>query len=79
MDFCKYKDYFGAPNTGAHQYRIFDLAIVDVVFTIIAGYLIAKLFNMSIWNTIISLFLLGILSCIFKKLVKYLFMQAKNN
>jgi hypothetical protein len=61
MDFCKYKDYFGAPNTGAHQYRIFDLAIIDVVFTIIAGYLIAKLFNMSIWNTIISLFLLGIL------------------
>jgi hypothetical protein len=61
MDFCKYKDYFGAPNTGAHQYRIFDFAIVDVVFTIIAGYLIAKLFNMSIWNTIIALFLLGIL------------------
>lgn len=61
MDFCKYKDYFGAPNTGAHQYRFFDLAIIDVVFTIIAGYLIAKLFNMSIWNTIIALFLLGIL------------------
>ena len=61
MDFCKYKDFFGAPNTGLHRYRIFDLAIIDVIFTIITGYLIAKLFNISVYNTIIILFILGIL------------------
>jgi hypothetical protein len=33
--FCKYKHIFGKPNEGVHQYRLFNLAIVDVLCTIV--------------------------------------------
>ena len=43
MDFslCPYKNIFGKPNEGVHSYRIFDIAIVDLVSTIVAAYLIS--------------------------------------
>ena len=31
--FCKYKDILGIPKTGLHSYRVFNIAIMDVVFT----------------------------------------------
>jgi hypothetical protein len=34
---CPYKDIFGKPGKGAHSYRVFDIAIVDVIFTIIGA------------------------------------------
>ena len=36
----EYKDIFGAPNTGVHSYRVFDVAIVDLVLTIFIAYVI---------------------------------------
>ena len=33
---------FGAPNTGLHKYRIFNIAIIDLVFTIVLAYIIHK-------------------------------------
>ncbi len=38
--FCKYKNMFGKVDTGIHSYRICNIAIVDVIFTILAAYLI---------------------------------------
>ena len=35
---CKYSDIFGKSRTGIHSYRVFDIAIVDVVLTIILIY-----------------------------------------
>ena len=40
MSLCKYKNMFGEPNTGAHKIRIFDLAIVDIVMTVIVACII---------------------------------------
>lgn len=40
MRFCQYKDLFGKPGTGAHSYRIFDIAIVDTLLAILLGYII---------------------------------------
>ena len=34
MTLCKYANIFGAPNTGSHKYRIFNIAIIDVIATI---------------------------------------------
>ena len=34
---CQYKDIFGKPNTGIHSYRLFDIAIVDTLATILLG------------------------------------------
>ena len=36
--FCKYKDSLGKPKEGLHSYRVFNIAIVDVLLT----FLLAK-------------------------------------
>jgi hypothetical protein len=61
MNTCTYADIFGKPNTGAHSYRLFNIAIVDVMMTIIGGHLIAKTYNYKSKDVIIILFLLGII------------------
>jgi hypothetical protein len=62
MDLCKYKDIFGKPGEGAHSYRLFNIAIVDVLLTIIMAYIISIIFNKSFIITTIVLILLGIIS-----------------
>lgn len=61
MNLCKYKNIFGSPNEGVHSYRIFDLAIVDIVGTIIGAYIIYKLTGYNFNKILISLFILGII------------------
>lgn len=58
---CKYKDILGKPNTGVHQYRIFNIAIVDVLLTIIAAYFVSYLFKIDFIMTLLLLFILGII------------------
>ena len=60
MDLSKYKDIFGAPNTGLHKYRLFNIAIIDVIMTIIAIIILSKFYN-PVYLTI-GLFGLGIIS-----------------
>lgn len=55
-----YRNLFGQPRTGAHSYRIFNLAIVDIVSTIIAAYVIHLVFRSTFGKTLLVLFLLGI-------------------
>jgi len=61
MDLCQYKDIFGKPNTGIHSYRIFNIAVVDLLLTIVAAYLLAKFLNQNFILILIILFLLGII------------------
>jgi hypothetical protein len=51
---------FGKPGQGIHSYRIFNIAIVDVLFTIVGAYLISYFFKFSFIFTTIFLFGLGI-------------------
>ena len=37
---CKYKDIFGKVGEGLHSYRLFNIAIVDVISTIFVAYLL---------------------------------------
>lgn len=37
---CQYRDVFGAPGTGAHRYRVLNIAVVDVVATAVVARLI---------------------------------------
>jgi len=62
VDLCKYKDIIGKPNTGIHKYRIFDIAVLDVAVTILAGFLLSWFFKWNIWYTLGGIFLLGIIS-----------------
>ncbi len=60
--FCDYKNIFGEVNKGFHKYKIFNLAIVDVMSTIILAYIIKLLYPKYYFiNILIILFLLGIL------------------
>ena len=59
MSLCRYKDIFGKPNEGPHSYRIFNIAIVDTVLTIILGYFIAKFFKLKLLYVLLGLFILA--------------------
>jgi hypothetical protein len=60
MDLCKYKNALGVPGKGIHSYRLFGVAIADVIMTIIGAILISFFFKTNLTYTIICLFLLGI-------------------
>ncbi len=60
MKLCSYRNMFGAPNNGVHSYKLLDIAVVDVVFTILAAYLISMYTKYTFLLTSISLFALGI-------------------
>jgi hypothetical protein len=81
--FCKYKNIFNEPRKGIHSYRIFNIAIIDVIATIISAYiyyiLIHKkysIYNYNLLKYIIILFLLGIffhwLFCVDTTVMKYI-------
>lgn len=61
MTLCKYKDIFGKPKEGPHSYRLFNIAIVDTVLTIIIGYLISKFFKLKLLYVLGVLFVLSII------------------
>lgn len=73
-----YKSIFGNPNEGVHKYRIFNIAIIDAVFTVIGSYLIARLFNYSFIRTLITIFIIGIIAhkmfCVKTTIDKILFL-----
>ena len=60
MDLCKYKNALGVPGKGIHSYRIFNIAIADVVMTLILAFIISYFFKLSFLWTSVSLFALGI-------------------
>ena len=58
---CRYKKIFGEPNTGAHKYRLFDVAIVDALLTFLLAFVIHS-YNpqYKFLHVLIILFVLGI-------------------
>jgi len=76
---CPYKYIFGKPSTGVHQYKILNIAIVDVVSTIFGAYLISKFFKYDFKSVLLILFFLGIifhrLFCVRTTIDKLLFPQ----
>ena len=69
--FCKYRDALGKVGQGAHSYRIGNIAVVDVLLTVIDAYSIhlaiypeevASWWRVqSFWLVLGGLFLLGII------------------
>jgi hypothetical protein len=75
---CQYKDILGKPGQSIHSYRIFNIAYVDVLFTIIGAYIIYLFIpKINYFVILISLFILGIILhkifCIRTTIDKYLF------
>lgn len=62
IDLCRYKDIFGRPREGAHAYRIYNIAIVDVAATVIVAFILSRAFALSFGKSLVGLFLIGIIS-----------------
>lgn len=62
MNLCKYKNIFGKVGEGVHSIRIFNIAIVDVLLTILAAFFIKYFFpKWNFWIILFGLFLSGII------------------
>ena len=58
---CEYSNILGDPDKGIHSIRLFNIAIVDVIATILVAYPISKYFTIDYTITLISLFVCGII------------------
>lgn len=62
MQFCEYKNALGVPGKGIHSYRIFNIAVVDVLLTFVLAYVIKLVGNYeSYWYVLLYTFVAGIL------------------
>ena len=53
---------FSIPNTGIHKYRVFNIAIVDVIFTVLFAWIISYYIKYPFWLILLILFLVGIIT-----------------
>jgi hypothetical protein len=53
------KDIFGKPRTGPHSFRIFDVAVVDVLGTIGLAWLLVRFTGMDFVSALIIMFIAG--------------------
>jgi Na+/citrate or Na+/malate symporter len=76
MSLCKYKAILGEPRVGIHSYRIFDIAIIDLLLTIILANYISDN-STEFYSNFILLFILGIflhrIFCVNTTINKYIF------
>jgi hypothetical protein len=61
MNLCKYKNLFGIPKQGIHSWRIFDMAMADILQTLLGAALISYVFKLPLFYCVVGLFLLGII------------------
>ena len=62
---CIFKNFnkiLGEPGKGLHNIRIMNIAIIDVIFTILLSYIISKKYKYNFKKTLLNMFLLGIVS-----------------
>lgn len=80
MELCKYSKIFGIPEKGLHQYRIFNIAIVDVLATILLALFINYIFNFNFIYVLLLLFVAGIVAhrlfCVRTTIDKLLFKNS---
>lgn len=63
---CAYKNILGEPKKGIHSYRIFNIAIIDILLTFLGAYIIFFLLkiygiNYNYFIILAFLFILGII------------------
>lgn len=57
---CRYKHALGEERKGFHRWRLFDVAVGDVLLTVLGAYFIARAFQASFLATLIVVLVLGI-------------------
>lgn len=61
MSLCKYRDIFGKVGTGVHSLRLFNIAVVDTLLTLLAAYFISSYLKSNLLLTFVILMLASIL------------------
>ena len=61
VNLCKYKDLLGKPKQGIHSYRILNIAVADLLMTILFALLLSYILKYSFIIILIILLLLGII------------------
>lgn len=56
---CPYKNIFGIPEKGFHSTRLFGFAMYDTLGTIFLAFLITYFFGVSLWKSILGMFIIG--------------------
>ena len=56
---CKYKNLFGPLKTGIHSYRIYDIAVLDILVTMIVAYIISYFSKYPYLYTLVIFFIVG--------------------
>ena len=56
---CQFRNIFGSPRMGIHSYRIFDVAIVDVIGTVLMAWGISTVTPWGFGFVLIALLVLG--------------------
>ena len=76
MRFCQYRDLFGEPNQGIHQYRFGGVAVVDLLETFVLAYLTTLATRIPLAITLVSWLLIGfafhLLFCVQTSVMTYL-------
>ena len=62
MSLCKYKHIFGEEGKGVHSIRLFNIAIVDLVLTVLAAWLISRYIHVHFVWCLVALLGLGIVA-----------------
>ena len=78
LGLCRFKNMFGKVGKGIHSFRIFNIAVVDVLLTIIGAFFISLwLPEYNYFLILILLFILGIILhrmfCVKTPIDKFLF------
>jgi len=74
---CPYKNMFGKSGEGVHAYRIANIAVMDVMMTVIVAVVLSKIFMIAFWKMLVGLLILGIVVhrqlCVRTTIDKWLF------
>lgn len=75
--FCPYKNIFGKVGEGVHSYRVFNIAVVDVLATILAAFSVHYFYGYHFFWVLLAFFIAGIvlhrLFCVRTTIDKLLF------
>lgn len=77
MSKCPYKNLFGKLGTGIHSYRIYNIAYLDIMVTVIGAFILSRILRTPFLYTLIVFFIIGIiihrLLCVRTTVDKFLF------
>lgn len=77
INLCQYQHVFGKENVGIHSYRIMNIAMFDLVLTVLVAWLISKYFKKSFILILLILLIISLLIhrifCVQSTLTKLVF------